>query len=84
MIGPNTRPTRSVPRFWTTNRMTMTTSGTDSTAREKLAIEDLDAFDRGQHGDRGRDHAVAVEQRRAENADGYDVATHGVAVPKCP
>ncbi len=34
--------------------------------RLELRGGDLDALDRGEHGDRGRDHAVAVEQRDAE------------------
>ena len=32
-------------------------------------VDDLEALDRRQHRDRGRDHAVAVEQRGAEDAE---------------
>ena len=34
----------------------------------QLRLDDLDALDRGQHRDRGGDHAVAEEQRGAEEA----------------
>ena len=38
MIGPNSRPTRSVPRRWIANNIAMMTSVTGSTARSKFGF----------------------------------------------
>ena len=47
----------------------------------QLRRRDLEALDRGQHRDRRRDHAVAVEQRGAEDAEHHraSAATHAAA-----
>ena len=47
----------------------MTPSVTGMTARAKFGFRISSAFDGAQHGDRGRDQRVAVEQRRAEHAE---------------
>ena len=48
-----------------TMRMTQVIGTTNG---EKRVRRDLEPLDRGEHRDRRRDHAVAVEQRRAEEA----------------
>ena len=78
MMGPNSRPTRAVPRRWIANNATMTPSVTGSTARSKSGFEHLQTFDRAQHRDRRRDQRVAVEQRRAEHAERHRAARPGL------
>ena len=81
MIGPKILPMPLVPRCCTRNsaiRMTTvigTMNGFEDVGR------DAEAFDRAQHRDRRRDHAVAVEQRRAEQADRDQRAAVGAAGP---
>ena len=69
MIGPNTAPTPAVPRRWTQKRPTRITTVIGTTIRLERVRRDAQPFDRAQHRDRRRDHPVAVEQRRAEQAD---------------
>ena len=52
-----------------TNSTVRITSVIGTTSRLEARRGDLQPLDRRQHGDRGRDHAVAVEQRRAEDAE---------------
>ena len=66
MIGPNSPPTRAVPRRWIANSATRMPSVIGSTTLANVGIEQLEAFDGGEHRDRRRDQRVAVEQRRAE------------------
>src|SRR5262249_13004826 len=70
MIGPKARPTSAVPRRWTRNssaRMT-TAAGAGHPVGREAGGRDVQPLERAQDRDRGRDDAVAVDQRRAEEA----------------
>ena len=69
MTGPNTRPTLPVPRHWTANSRTITTTLIGSTYCLQFGRRDLDALYGRQHRDRRRDDAVAEEQAGADDAD---------------
>ena len=69
MTGPKTVPMPAVPRLWTTKSPTRMTTVIGTMNGSKTLRGDAEAFDRAQHRDRRRDHAVAVEQRRAEQSD---------------
>ena len=45
MIGPNSPPTRAVPRCWNANNATMMPSVIGSTMRCELGIEQLETLD---------------------------------------
>ena len=68
MIGPNATPTRPVPKRWSMN----SSEQDDDRQRNDEPLErrrrDVQPFDRAEHGDRRRDHPVAVEERRAEQS----------------
>ena len=68
ITGPNRRPTAAVPWRWTANSATMITAVIGTTHVVQRRLDDLEALDRGQHRDRRGDHAVAEEQRGAEDA----------------
>ena len=67
--GPNSAPTLAVPRRCSANRPSSTTHRD----RQHPALEerraDLQALDRRDHRDRRREHRLAEEQRRAEQAE---------------
>ena len=70
ITGPKRRPTAAVPRRCTANNAKMITAVIGTTQVVELRLDHLDALDRRQHRDRGGDHAVAEEQRGAEEAQG--------------
>ena len=51
------------------NRTTRMATVSGTTSRRELRRIDLQALDRAQHRDRRRDRAVAVEQRRPDQAE---------------
>jgi hypothetical protein len=57
-----------VPRFCTQNRAIRITQVKGATMGVKAWVATSRPFDRGEHRDGGRDHAVAVEQRRSRRA----------------
>ena len=69
ITGPNSAPTRAVPRDWIMNRPTRMTTVIGTTYGSKTCVAIVEALDRAEHRDGRRDHAVAVEQRRAEQAE---------------
>ena len=69
MTGPNSRPTAPVPKRWIANRPVRIASVIGTTSESSDGRRHLQALDRGEHRDGGRDHAVAVEQRGAEDAE---------------
>ena len=69
MTGPNSAPTRPVPRRWTENRPIRIATVIGITSGRSAGVDHLETLDRGEHRDRGREHAVAVEQRRAEQPE---------------
>jgi hypothetical protein len=72
MIGPNSRR-RGACR--TAGRRTATRMTTEIGRRTVEARRrDLQTFRRAEHADGRRDHAVAVEQRRAEDAEPIETA----------
>ena len=78
MIGPNSPPTRCVPCCWMANTPIRITTVIGTTYGSKSGVATFEPFDRAEHGDRRRDHAVAVEQRRAEHAEQHQ---HRAAAP---
>ena len=69
MTGPNSPPTRWVPYLWMANSPTRITEGGRHDIRAEQRRDDFQAFDGAQDRDRRRDHAVAVEQGRSEDAE---------------
>ena len=69
MTGPNSRPTFAVPRLWIRNSPTMIDDRHGHDVRREERRRHVQAFDGAEHGDGGRDDAVAVKQRRAEDAE---------------
>ena len=69
VTGPKTAPMPPVPRFCTANSASRMTQVIGTTNGREGGGRDLEALDRRQHRDRRRDHAVAVEQRRAEQPE---------------
>ena len=67
ITGPNILPTLAVPRRCTGKRAMMIAAVIGTTRSLKDGVDDLEALDRRQHRDGRRDHAVAEEQRRAED-----------------
>ena len=82
MTGPKTAPMPPVPRRCTRNSATQdrrTVIGTTKGSKSGVAM--LETLDRAEHRDGRRDHAVAVEQRRAEEAEDDRAGTGGSAAP---
>ena len=69
ITGPNSRPTAPVPKRWIANSTVRIASVIGTTSDSSDGRHHLEALDRRQHRDRRRDHPVAVEQRRAEDAE---------------
>ena len=69
MIGPKTAPMPPVPRRCTTNSAIRIDDRDRHDERLEGVRRHTEALDRAQHRDRRRDHAVAVQQRGAEQAD---------------
>ena len=63
---------RAVPRLCTLKSTIEDDDRDRHDVRPKHRRRDLEAFDRAEHGDGRRDHAVAVEQRRAEQSDEHE------------
>ena len=82
ITGPKSRPTAAVPWRWTANSATMMTAVIGTIHSSNSGVDDLDALDRRQHRDRGGDHAVAEEQRGAEDAERGQ--RHDGATTSCP
>ena len=68
ITGPKNRPTAAVPCRCTANSATMITAVIGTTEILEVGVDDLEPLDRREHRDRRGDHAVAEEQRRAEDA----------------
>ena len=66
---PEQRPTHAVPRLWITNSATRMASVSGTTKGSSPGVATSQALHGAEHGDRRRDHAVAVEQRGAEDAE---------------
>ena len=66
MTGPKKRPMPSVPSLWIAKRPTRITHGDRDDEGLQTMASRFEAFDRAEHADRGRDHAVAVEEREVE------------------
>ena len=75
MIGPNRRPMRPLPSGCRPNTPMQNDDRERQHIRRKRGDRCLDPFERAQHRDRRRDGAVAIEQRRTENADRDDAGT---------
>ena len=69
MTGPKILPMNSVPLRWTRNSPIRITMLIGTTTRASCGRVDFETFDCAEHGDRRRDHAVAVEQRGADQPD---------------
>ena len=69
ITGPNRRPTPAVPMRWSRNSATMMAAVIGTTRCVQRRLGDLESLDRRQHRDRRRDHAVAQEQRGAEDPE---------------
>ena len=69
ITGPKMLPMNAVPLRWTRNRPTRITMLRGTTTGASRGRVDLEAFDRAEHRDCRRDHAVAIEQRGADQAD---------------
>jgi hypothetical protein len=67
--GPNSLPTTAVPMALHDEQAHEHADRDRQHVGVKRRRDDLEALDRAQHGDRRRDHAVAVEQRRAEEPE---------------
>ena len=73
MIGPNSRPIRAAALGLQREHADAARAPRAAAHRARIAATGaLMPFERAQHRDRRRDRAVAVEQRRAENADRDD------------
>ena len=72
MTGPNILPTPAVPRFWRANRSRSRTAAIGTTHGARRRRGDLEPLDGRQHGDRRCDHAVTVQEGRAEEAERHD------------
>ena len=72
MIGPNSPPIAAVPRVCTRNRPVSSASEIGIDIRVEDRCRDLQPLDRAQHRNRRRDHAVAVEQRGADQSRRHD------------
>ena len=70
VTGPKTAPTCAVPRRCTRKSAVRIDDRERHDQRLERGRRELEPFDRAEHRDRRRDHAVAVEQRRAEEPDG--------------
>ena len=68
ITGPKNRPTRSVPWRWMANTPTSVATVSGTTYGVSSGVATLNPSIALEHGDGRRDHAVAVEQRRAEDA----------------
>ena len=75
ITGPKNRPTRSVPWRWMANRPTRMATVSGTTYGVKPGVATLEPLDRAEHRDGRRDHAVAVEQRGAEDAQQHQRAS---------
>ena len=69
ITGPNSQPTVPVPLRWITNSAIRITSEIGTTRWATPGVGDLQPRDGREHGDRRRDHAVAEEQRGAEDPE---------------
>ncbi len=72
ITGPNSDPMRWVPRAWTTNRRGQDDGRQRHDQTGQARIWQLEALNRGEHGDGRRDHRVAVEQTGPDQADDGD------------
>ena len=79
MIGPNSRPMRSVPRRCIANRATRIDERAGHDEPLHGRVDDREALDRAQHRDRRRDQRVAIEERRAEHREQHQ-PLRGLAV----
>ena len=68
-MGPKTLPTRAVPVRWTAEQRDQDRQRQWDDPRRELRRDDFEAFHGRQHRYRRRDHAVAVEHRRAEKPE---------------
>ena len=84
MIGPKRRPTAPVPKRWIANSIARMTSVIGTTSDFRLGRDDLQALDGREHRDRRRDHPVAVEQRRPEDAERHEHGLRRAAVEAQP
>ena len=69
ITGPNSRPMDAVPRLWIGEQPDEDRHRDRHDESVERLRRHLGALHRGQHGDRRRDHAVAVEEGRAEQPD---------------
>jgi hypothetical protein len=69
VTGPKTEPTPRVPRCWNQNSPNRMTMVMGTTNRSSDGADDLQTLGGAEHRDRRREHAVAVEQRCAEEPD---------------
>ncbi len=80
ITGPNTAPTPRRAVRWIANSATRMTTAIGTMNGCSAGRDHAEAFDGAEHRDRRRDHAVAVEHRRAEDAEADQPPAHLRAV----
>ena len=71
ITGPNSNPIVPDPRRWMKKRASRITTEIGSDEVSELRLDHLQALNRAEDRDRGRDDPVAEEQRGAEDAEGH-------------